>query len=206
MKTLYWRTLKRTLVTGYDNIGLLMAANILFVLASLPLVTLPATIPMLGAAVSSIARGERLSWRRLWESAGRHYFRSGLLLFCALGVMGILLADLHVLGKMRESHPEVAYLIMGFVLCFLLAWLLMQIYLLPFFLAEPRAVGKAVRKAFFLVLDNFGLSVAVGVTALVFVGIMIVTGVGPFVLMVSILFLLQHMLFNNLMERYDEQR
>jgi len=44
------------------------------------------------------------------------------------------------------------------------------------------------------------------VTALVFVGIMIVTGVGPFVLMVSFLFLLQHMLFNNLMEKYDEQR
>ena len=36
--------------------------------------------------------------------------------------------------------------------------------------------------------------------------LMVVTGVGPFVIMVSFLFLLQHVLFNNLMERYHGQQ
>jgi len=205
MKTLYWRSIKEAVVTGYEHIGLLMMLNILFVLASLPIVTLPVTIPMLGAAISSIARGEQPSWRALWENAGRHYFRGGLLLLCAVGVTGILIADLCILGVMKRTYPEVAYLSLGFVLCFLLAWLLMQIYVLPFFLKEPRAVGKAFRKAFFLLLDNFGLSVALALTMLGVVLIMVVSGVGPFVLMVSFLFLLQQRVFVNLMERYDEQ-
>ncbi|HOG17861.1 MAG TPA: hypothetical protein PLB96_11020 [Syntrophales bacterium] len=206
MKTLYWRSIKEAFVTGYEHIGLLMAANVLFVLASLPLVTLPATIPMLGAAVSSIAGGRKPSWRKLWEDAGRHYLRGVALLLWAAGVAGLLAVDLYILGTMKESHPEVAYLIMGFVLCFLLAWLLMQIYVLPFFLAAPRAVGKAFRKSFLLVLDNFGLSLAIASTMLGVVLVMVLSGVGPFVLMVSFLFLLQQRFFANLMERYDEQR
>ncbi len=206
MKSLYWRTLKETLAAGYEHIGALMAANILFVLASLPLVTLPATIPMLGAAVASISKGEKPSWKALWHCAGRYYINGGLLFLSAAGTAAILIADLYILGRMVPSHPGVACLALGFVICFSLTWILMQIYLLPLFLSDPSAACKALRNSFLLVLDNFGLSVAIASTMLMVALVMVLSGVGPFVLMVSFLLLLQQRLFANLMERYHEQR
>lgn len=202
---MFWRTLKEALIAGYDHIGVLMAMNILFVLASLPLITLPATIPMLSAAVALIVRGEKPSLRGQWRNAGRYYLRGGLLLLCGTAITGILVVDVYILGVMKKSHPEIAYLILGFVLCFLLIWLLMQIYVLPFFLAENLSVFKTLKKSFFMVLGNFGLSVAFGSAMLGTVLVMAISGVGPFVVMISFLFLLQHILYKNLKERYDEQ-
>ncbi|HUV06232.1 MAG TPA: DUF624 domain-containing protein [Spirochaetia bacterium] len=191
---------------GYDHIGMLMVMNILFVLASLPLITLPATIPMLSAAVSLIVGGEKPSLKEQWKKAGQYYLRGGLLLLCEIAITCILVVDFYILGVMKKNQPEIAYLILGFVLCFLLIWLLMQIYVLPFFFAENLSVFKTFKKSFFMVFDNFGLSVAFGLTMLGVVLVMVVSGVGPFVIMVSFLFLLQHLLFKNLSERYCEQQ
>ncbi len=202
---MFWQTLKEAIIAGYEHIGMLMAMNILLVLASLPLITLPATIPMLSAAVSSLARGERPSLKGLWRNAGRYYRGGGLLILATAAVTALLLADLYALGAMKNSHPRTAYLIMGFVLCFLLLWLLMQLYVIPFFLSGGLSVLATFRKALLMVLDNFGLSLAFAATMLGFIVLMAVTGVGPFVIMVSFLFLMQHLLFNNLMERYHGQ-
>jgi uncharacterized membrane protein YesL len=198
--------MKEAIILSYHHIGLLIVMNILFCLASLPLLTLPVTIPMLSAGIAAIARGERPSWKAQWKRAGRYYLHGGLLLLCIIGVTMVLAADLHVLWMMKQTHPVTAFLMFGFILCFLLIWLLMQIYLWPLFLAEHLTVIRTLKKAFLLVLGNFGLSIAVGLTILGFVLVMMVSGVGPFVIMVAFVFLLQHLLFNNLMEKYDEQR
>ncbi len=203
---MYWRTIKEAIILSYHHIGLLIAMNILFFLASLPLLTLPATIPMLFAGIAAIARGERPSWKNQWKMAGCYYPRCGLLLLCVLGVTLILTADLYILGVMRRTYPSIAYLMFGFILCFWLIWLLMQIYLWPLSLGEQFRVARTLKKALLLVMGNFGLSLAVGLTMLGFVLVMILSGVGPFVMMVSFLFLFQRVLLNNLMERYDEQR
>lgn len=203
---MFWRTIKEVLIAGYDHIGMLMVMNILFILASLPLITLPATIPMLSAAVSSLLKGERPSLKELWRDAGRYYRGGGLLILTTIGVTAILIADLYALGEMKNSHPHAAYLITGLVLCFLLIWLLMQLYVIPIFLAGGHSVFATFRKALLMVLDNFGLSLAFGATMLGVILLMVVTGLGPFVIMVSFLFLLQHILFNNLMDRYHGQQ
>ncbi len=203
---MFWRTVKAALVAGYDHIGMLMVLNVLFVLTSLPLVTLPATIPLLGAAVAALVRGERPALKELWRDAGKYYRSGGLLILATIGVTAVLIADLYALGEMRKSYPNAAYLIMGFVLCFLLIWLLMQLYVIPLFLAGGLSVFATFRKALLMVLDNFGLSLLFGVTMLGLILLMVITGVGPFVIMVSFVFLLQHVLFNNLMERYDERQ
>jgi len=203
---MYWRTVKKSLIVAYDRIGILAVMNMAFVLASLPILTLPLTIPMLSSAVLSVARGEKISWREPWRKAGRHYLRGGFLLLSSIAITAVLVADLFILERMKQGRPEIAYLLMGFVLCLLAIWLLMQLYVLPLFLREELAVFGAFKKALLLVLGNFAISAAFGLTLLGFVLVMILSGVGPFVIMVSFVFLVQHLLLDDLMERYDGQR
>jgi hypothetical protein len=196
------RTLKSTMIIGYDHIGFLMIANLLFIAGSLPLVTISVTVLSLSSMTGSLIRGRNPDFRAEAARAGPYWGKGGLLALVCLLVSSVLAADCFILVRMREAHPWIAWLTLGFVLCLLTLWLLMQIYLVPMFLWRGFAIRGALKGSLLLVIDNFGASLAFGAIFLAITAVMLFSGAGPVFLMFSFQCLLQNQIFKNVMEKY----
>jgi len=129
--------------------------------------------------------------------------RGGLLSVLSVIITGILLADCYVLLNIRRAHPWIANLFLGFILCLLAIWLLMQIYIIPMFLSQNLVLTRTFKNAFLLVIDNFIVSLAFGAFFLAIIGLMIVTALGPFILLFSLVFLMQNQIFVDIMKKYN---
>ena len=199
------KTLKSTLIHGYDNIGFLMLANLLFITGSVIIIMVPATVLVLSSLTGAVIKGKIPDWRSEIKLAGRYWARGGLLVLVSLLISVILAADCYFLLMVRKTHPWLAHLFLGLVLCLLIIWLLMQIYMVPMFLSQQLLVIKTFKKSFFLVIDNFGISLAFGALFLLITALMLLSGAGAMLFMFSLHLLLQNQIFVNVMEKYHGQ-
>ena len=197
------KTMKSVLVKGYDNIGFLMLTNLLFVAASALIITIPATVLIFSALTRDLVNGKIPDSKAQLKQAKRYFMRGGLLSIFSVIITGILVADCHFLFSIRRAHPWIANLLLGFILCLLAIWLLMQIYIIPMFLSQNLVLTRTFKNAFLLVIDNFIVSLAFGAFFLAIIGLMIVTALGPFILLFGLVFLMQNQVFVNIIKRYD---
>lgn len=196
------RTLKSTMIVGYDHIGLLMAANLLFIAGSLPIVTIPVAVLSLSSLTRTLVEGGRPDFRSEVKLAGLYWGKGGLLALVFLIVSSILAADCLILLRMRGAYPWIARLALGVVLSLLTLWVLMQLYLVPMFLSQGLKIRRALKGSLILVIDNFGASLAFSALFLAITAVMLFTGAGPVFLMFSLHFLLQNQIFKTVMEKY----
>lgn len=199
------KTLKSVLIKGYDNIGFLMLANLLFIVGSVIILFIPVTILILSSLTGAVIRGKTPDWRSEIKLAGRYWARGGLLALISILITAILFADCYLLLAMRTAHPFIASLLLGAVLSLLIIWLLMQLYVIPMFLSQGLMIARTFKKSFLLVIDNFRVSLAFVGIFLFFLVIMIFSGIGPVFLMFSLQLLLQNQIFVNVMEKYHGQ-
>ena len=199
------KTLKSTLIHGYDNIGFLMLANLLFITGSVIIIMVPATVLVLSSLTGAVIKGKIPDWRSEIKLAGRYWARGGLLAVVSLLISVILAADCYFLLMVRKTHPWLAHLFLGLVLCLLIIWLLMQIYMVPMFLSQRLLIIQTFKKSFFLVIDNFGISLAFGALFLLITALMLLSGAGAMLFMFSLHLLLQNQIFVNVMEKYHGQ-
>ncbi len=197
--------MKSVLVNGYDNIGFLMLTNLLFIASSALIITIPVTVLTLSALTGELVNGKIPDVKGQLKQAKRYFLRGGLLTVLSVIITGIFVMDCYILFHVRRAHPWIANLSLGFILSLLAIWLLMQIYIIPTFLSQNLALVQTFKKAFLLVADNFLLSLAFGGLSLAIIGVMMVTGVGPFLLLFSLLFLMQNHIFVNVMGKYHGQ-
>ena len=199
------KTLRSVFIKGYDNIGSLMLTNLLFIASSALIITIPVTVLTLSALTRDLIDGKIPDVNGQLKQAKRYFLRGGLLTLCSGVITGVLVTDCYFLLTIRRGYPWVSHLLLGFILCLLAIWLLMQIYMIPMFLSQNLALIQTFKKVFLLVLDNFIPSLAFGGLFLATIGLMMVTGVGPFLLLFSLLFLMQNQIFVNVIERYYGQ-
>jgi uncharacterized membrane protein YesL len=197
--------MRSVLIKGYDNIGFLMLTNLLFIASSALIITIPVTVLTLSAFTRDLIDGKIPDVKGQLKQAKRYFLRGGLLTLSSAVITGVLVTDFYFLLTIRRGYPWVSHLLLGFILCLLAIWLLMQIYMIPMFLSQNLALIQTFKKVFLLVLDNFMPSLAFGGLFLATIGLMMVTGVGPFLLLFSLIFLMQNQIFVNVIERYHGQ-
>lgn len=196
------KTMQSVLVKGYDNIGFLMLTNFLFIATSAFIITIPVTVLILSALTRDLANGKIPDSKVQLKQAKKYFVRGGLLSVFSVIITGILVADCYFLLNIRNAHPWIANLFLGFILCLLAIWLLMQIYIIPMFLSQNLVLTRTFKNAFLLVIDNFIVSLAFGALFFAIIGLMIVTALGPFILLFSLLFLMQNQIFVDIMNGY----
>jgi uncharacterized membrane protein YesL len=198
-------TMKSVVIKGYDNIGFLMLTNLLFIAVSALIITIPVTVLILSALTGNLVNGKIPDVKGQLKQAITYFVKGGLLALLSVIITVVLVIDCYFLLNIRRGYPWVSHLLLGFILCLLAIWLLMQIYIIPMFFSQNLVLAQTFKRAFLLVLDNFIPSLAFGGLFLAIIGLMMVTGVGPFLLLFSLLFLMQNQIFVNVMEKYHGQ-
>jgi uncharacterized membrane protein YesL len=199
------RTLKSSVIKGYDNIGFLMLANLLFVAGSVLIITIPVSVLIFSSLTGALIKGNIPDFRSEVKRARQYWVRGGMLALISLLITAIFVADCYILLMVRKTHPWLAHLLLGLVLCLLIIWLLMQIYMIPMFLSQRLLLIKTFKRSFLLVIDNFGISLAFAGIFLLITALMLVSGVGTVLFMFGLHFLLQNQIFVNIMEKYHGQ-
>ena len=200
------KTLKSSVIKAYDNIGFLMLANLLFIVGLVMIITIPVSVLILSSLTGTLIKGNIPDLRFEVKRAGQYWVRGGLLALLTLLISAILAADCYFLLALRKIYPWLCYLFLGFTLCLIVIWLLMQIYMIPMFLSQSLLIMQTFKKSFLLVIDNFWVSLAFGGIFLLITAAMVFSGLGPVFLMFSLQFLLQNQIFANVMEKYHGQQ
>lgn len=153
-----WTTFRLSLRLIYRRLGLILAGNVLWIVASLPLITLPAATGGLFYLAQLIIKEERdldphaARVRDFWVGM-RRYWRQSTLLWL-LDFLGLVF--LFIALRFYLFHPiEILRWLVGPVLIFLLAALAMQLYLFPLLVVSPElSLRQIVWKAFLIVLSE----------------------------------------------------
>ncbi len=203
-----WTALRLSLRLLFHRIGVLLAGNVLWILVSLPLITLPAATGALFYLVHRVVLEERdldphptrvsdfwagfrmCGWRATWL---------GLLDFAALIVLVISLW--FYLG----NSVEVLRYLAGPTLIIFIVWLAMQLYLFPLLIVYPEeSIGAIIRRAFFLVLGNPLDSLMLVIWLLLLTAISIALAGPALLLLFSTLALIQTMILRLIRIARDE--
>lgn len=171
-------TFKRFLWNSYDHIGLLVAANLLWLLLCLPVVTAPAATAGLFHLARGIADHEPVGIRNFFQGF-RGHFLPALKAGCfTLGVAAVLWVNVDFYSHLggRASIP-------GMLLAAAMIWLggfvlLMHAHILPLIVAGERSLRAVLRKSALLTLDNPGFTIGITVQAVSVAALCVLTGAG----------------------------
>lgn len=181
----------------YRRLGILLVANVLWIVSSLPLVTLPAATGALFYLAHRVVLEERQRdphYARLgdfWAGFRRHAWRStALWLLQLLSLLTILVAvRFYVFGPVQQLRW-----LIGPVILILLGWLGVQLYTFPLLIVFPeRPVFQLIRRAFyyFVAYPLYSLLLVAWLLILTFVCVLLA---GPVLLVLfSLLALVQTM-------------
>lgn len=140
----------------YRRLGLFLLANLLWLLTSLPLVTMPAAAGGLFYLVSRVIADERdldpdeASINDFWVGFRRYWGQCSLLGFLDLAIFWLLSFTAYFYW---QSAVESLSWLVGPLLILLLTFISMQLYLFPLRIVYPNeGVGSILRRAFLWVL------------------------------------------------------
>ena len=153
---LAWESIHFSLRIFYRRLGIFLLANVLWLVVSIPVITIPAATGALFYLVQRVVLEEteqapqyaRIS--DFWVGLRRYWLRStwlGILNFAVLAVLVITL-------QFYLTRPqELLRWLAGPVMMLLLVWLGIQLFLYPLFIDSPeKPILHLARKALFLVL------------------------------------------------------
>ncbi len=173
-----WSVLRAALRDTWDDLWSTAVCNLLWLLLNLLFFGPPATAALFFYA-NRLAHGESTGVRGFLRAV-RRYFGVGWRWGLVNGViLFLLVGDVILTGRLSQSAG--ARLAQGFFLAALFAWLLLQLYVLPFlFEQETPSVRLALRNGAAMLGGNIFFSVALGV---LLSGILLV---GTFLFMLSL--------------------
>lgn len=193
---------KRFIWHGYDNLGLLVAANLLWLLLCLPIVTAPAATAGLFNLAKKIADGEKVAFSDFTRG-----FRAHLVPATKVGSVTLLIVFLVWVNIDFYSHLEGWATIPGMMLAAIMVWisvflLLMHAHIHPLIAGGDHSLRKLLRKSALLTLDNPGYSVGITVQAVSVGVICILTGAGLVLALGSFVSLLLSTGHRELLKKY----
>jgi uncharacterized membrane protein YesL len=169
---------RRAMWSTYDHIGLLVLANLLWLLLTLPVVTAPAAAAGLFSLCAELAEESepRLSsffrgFRRWFRPA----FKLGLVEAAATVVLWV---NIDFYSHLRGG-ASVPGLILSAVMVWLAAFfLLMHVHLFPLLVGGETRLRTLLRKAALLTLDNLAFTAGIAAQSLALSVLCLVTGAG----------------------------
>jgi len=169
---------KRSIWSTYDHIGLLVLANLLWVVLCLPVVTAPAATAGLFHLAREVARGKSPSLRDFFVGFRTRFlpaFKVGLVELAALLVLWVNI-DFY-------SHMRGGAVIPGMILAAAMVWvaaffLLMHAHLYPLLVGGESSLRQLLRKSALLTLDNLAFTAGITFQALSLSVLCVVTGAG----------------------------
>ena len=169
---------KRAIWGTYDHIGLLVLANLLWVVLCLPVVTAPAATSGLFHLARQIDRGRDTSLRDFFLG-----FRMRFLPALRLGVVDLAAGLMLWLNIDFYSHLRGAATIPGMVLAAAMVWaaafyFLMHAHLYPLLAGGESSLCQLLRKSALLTLDNLAFTIGITLQALSLTILCVVTGAG----------------------------
>jgi uncharacterized membrane protein YesL len=169
---------KRSVWTTYDHIGLLVLANLLWLLLTLPVVTAPAAAAGLFHLCREINDGREPRLPIFFEGF-RKWFTPAL----KLGIFELVVGSVLWVNTDFYSHLRGAAHVPGMILSAVMIWLtvffvLMHAHLYPLLAGGETSLRKLVKKAALLTLDNFAFTVGITVQGLAMTVLCTVTGAG----------------------------
>lgn len=152
-----WSIFQLSIKIFYRRIGIFLVANVLWLLVSLPIVTIPAATAALFHLTQRVIAEERdldlvfATSQHFWEGLRLHWQRATGLGFLTFTAQLLLFFTLRFYWT---SPVEPLLWLIGPVLVISLVFLGMQLYLFPLLLAYPNeSVWQLFRRAFFLTLS-----------------------------------------------------
>jgi uncharacterized membrane protein YesL len=169
---------KRSIWSTYDHIGLLVLANLLWVVLCLPVVTAPAATAGLFHLARQIARGKDTSLRDFFVGFRSHFFPAFKIGLVDLAALLVLWVNIDFYSHMRGGA-----VIPGMVLAAAMVWvaaffLLMHVHLYPLLAGGESSLRQLLRKSALLTLDNLAFTIGIAFQALSLSVLCVVTGAG----------------------------
>ncbi len=194
---------KRAIWSTYDHIGLLVLANLLWVVLCLPVVTAPAATAGLFHVAREVARGKDVSLRDFFVGFRTRFFpafKVGLVDLAALLVLWVNI-DFY-------SHMRGGAVIPGMVLAAAMVWvaaffLLMHAHLYPLLAGGESSLRQLLRKSALLTLDNLAFTIGIVFQALSLSALCVVTGAGLVLLNASAVAVLLTTGHRELLKKYS---
>lgn len=163
----------RSLRSWWDDWINMVVVNLLLSLAWLTIVLGPPATLGLYYVANHLARGQSLGPRGLLEGGRRYFLQSWVWFLLNLAVALILGVNYFFYASLTPAWADflkAAFVLLG------LAWLVVQFYALPFFIAQQeKRVGLALRNGLFTALAAPGYSLVVAGAAVLVAGISIGT-------------------------------
>ncbi|MFH1689551.1 MAG: YesL family protein [Candidatus Eisenbacteria bacterium] len=171
-------TFKSAIWSTYDHIGLLVLANLIWLVLCLPVVTAPVATAGLFHLAREIARGNGVSLRDFFSG-----FRSLFLPAVKLGLVDLAVLLALWINVDFYSHLRGGATIPGMVLAAAMVWtaaffLLMHAHLYPLLTAGETSLRQLLRKSALLTLDNLAFTIGITLQALSLSVLCIITGAG----------------------------
>ncbi|MBN2566145.1 MAG: DUF624 domain-containing protein, partial [Candidatus Eisenbacteria bacterium] len=167
---------RHALWNTYDHLGLLVLANLLWLVLCLPVVTAPPATAGLFHLARALSRGEPAGLRDLL-----HGFRKHLAPAIKLGVLDLVAFGLLWFNIDFYSHLRGVAAIPGFVLAGALVWagafyVLMHAHILPLLVGGETSFGQLLRKSALLTLDNLAFTIGLTLQAMSLSVLCVITG------------------------------
>lgn len=138
------------------RLGDIMLLNILFLLSSLPVVTIGASYSALYQSFDDMAEGNFISAFRNFSGAWRKNLRTGIkagMLVCLSGCL--LVFDLTFVGGMRRGTKGPWGMIGVLLGCLLVIWEMVFCYVFLVILKGETRIGRMVKQSLYLAVRNF---------------------------------------------------
>ncbi len=201
-----WESVSTAARLFWRHLGMLVVANILWLLLSLPIVTWPAATAGLFYLVRRVVQEEleaspsEAHLSDFWIGFRRHWLRSSLLTAIDLAGVGVIVVSLVFYGR---STAEPIQWLVGPIGLVGLAWLAAQLYVYPLLLQRPGTRPWEIMREALLMAIGYPLqSVSLLVTVIVlFVAAVALAGPVLFVIFSAIAMLQTVMLRRILIER-----
>lgn len=154
-----WWVFRKTLSSLWENIYLLVLANVLWIMLNVLVVTGPPATAGLFIFTHRLARGEDVDLHDFFEGF-RHYFGWSWLWAIIAGAGFLILGgDVILMGNL--SSADYIVFIQGFFLMLLFLWAFLLLYAFPLILEQEQpSLWLALRNALVMFAGNWSFSVA----------------------------------------------
>ena len=151
-----WTVIRLSFQLFYRRLGTILAGNVLWILVSIPIITIPAATGALFYLIQRVVSEEEdkaVEWashKDFWVGLRKHWVRSSVLGFLDLAILMVLIVSLQFYLTRPE---ELLRWLVGPILVFILLWMGMQIFLFPLLIQQPNEpILHVAKQAMFLVI------------------------------------------------------
>ncbi len=195
-KRFFWMT--------YDNIGLMILANLTWLVLSLGVVTAPAATAGLASLAAGIAAGREVSLRTILRGFREHFVPALKIGVFDLAVVIVLWVNVDFYSHLGGRAAVFGFLFAGLLIWGAAFWLLLHIHIYPLMVDGERSFRRLLRTSALLTLDNLSITIGLALQSLMLIMLCILTGVGIIALLSAMLSLLHATGQRELLRKYRD--